>query len=67
MMMEYHEYSEEDQLEMALTYERVIKVISEKPEKRKDFEVQNLLSWFRKKSDLFLNLKTGFWNYIKIL
>jgi len=44
---------------MALTYERVIRVISQSPDKRKDFEVNNLLPWFRKKSDLFRNLKTG--------
>ena len=44
---------------MALTYERVIRVISQAPDKRKDFEVTNLLPWFRKKSDLFRNLKTG--------
>ncbi|KAK2173403.1 hypothetical protein NP493_877g00021 [Ridgeia piscesae] len=43
---------------MALTYERVIRVISQSPDKRKDFEVNNLLPWFRKKSDLFRNLKT---------
>ncbi len=44
---------------MALTYEKVISVIEQSPENRKDFEVSNLLTWFKKKSDLFMKLKTG--------
>ena len=44
---------------MALSYEKVIGVISQPPANRKDFEVNNLLHWFRKKSDLFKTLKTG--------
>ena len=44
---------------MALTYEKVIAVISRPPDIRKDFEVNNLLPWFRKKSELFRTLKTG--------
>ena len=44
---------------MALNYEKVIQVISQPPEMRKDFEVNTLLSWFRKKSDLFRDIKAG--------
>ena len=43
----------------ALTYEQVIKVISKDPEDRGEFEVKNLLLWFRKKSKLFNDLKAG--------
>ena len=44
---------------MALTYGKVIDVISKPPDKRTVFGVNNVLPWFRQKSDLFKKLKTG--------
>ncbi len=44
---------------MACTYDEVISVISRPPDKRTEFGVNNVLPWFRKKSDLFKKLKTG--------
>ena len=44
---------------MALTYEKITSVMSQPPDRRKDFEVSNLLPWFKKKSDLFKSLKHG--------
>jgi len=41
------------------TYSKVVAVISKKPELRQDFEIQTLLPWLRKKSQLFSQLKTG--------
>lgn len=40
-------------------FEKVVAVISKKPELRQDFEIQGLLPWLRKKSQLFSQLKTG--------
>lgn len=40
-------------------YERVVDVISKPKDLRQDFEVQQLLPWFRKKAQLFQKLKTG--------
>lgn len=44
---------------MAKTFEKVLNVISKKPDLRQDFEIQGLLPWLRKKSKLFATLKTG--------
>lgn len=50
---------------MAMTYQKVVGVISQPPDMRKDFEVNNLLPWFRKKSDLFRTLKTGKYDHFR--
>ncbi|XP_025113407.1 uncharacterized protein LOC112575645 isoform X2 [Pomacea canaliculata] len=39
-------------------YDKLVEVISKPPEKRQDFEVQPLLSWFRKRTQIFAELKT---------
>ncbi|XP_071096845.1 uncharacterized protein [Haliotis cracherodii] len=39
-------------------YDKVVSVISKPPEKRQDFEVHTLVSWFRKKSQMCSQLKT---------
>lgn len=44
---------------MANTFEKVLNVISKKPDQRQDFEIQGLLPWLRKKSKIFSTLKTG--------
>ncbi|XP_060068117.1 uncharacterized protein LOC132548282 [Ylistrum balloti] len=41
-------------------YDNVVAVISKKPELRQDFEIQGLLPWLRKKSQLFSQLKTDY-------
>ncbi|KAL5011627.1 hypothetical protein ScPMuIL_010178 [Solemya velum] len=45
---------------MTNTYEKVVGVISKPPNLRQDFEIQPLLPWLRKKSELFFKLKTDF-------
>jgi hypothetical protein len=40
-------------------YERVIQLISKPPSLRPQFEVIQIIGWFRKKTDLFRELKTG--------
>lgn len=44
---------------MSTAFEKVVAVISKKPSLRQDFEIQGLLPWLRKKSQLFSQLKTG--------
>ena len=44
---------------MTSTYERVVAVVSKPPGDRTENEADGLLPWFRKKSDLFANLKSG--------
>ena len=44
---------------MSNSLDRVIQVISKPPKLRQDFEVQTLLPWLRKKSQLFSRLKTS--------
>lgn len=41
----------------AHVYERVISIISKPPHRRTDLEIGQILSWFKKKSDLFRQLK----------
>lgn len=43
----------------AHVYERVISIISKPPHRRTDLEIGQILSWFKKKSDLFRQLKDG--------
>ncbi|CAH1803172.1 unnamed protein product, partial [Owenia fusiformis] len=43
---------------MSLMYENVVKVISKLPSERHDEDIEILLPWFRKKSDLFRNVKS---------
>ncbi|XP_053381442.1 uncharacterized protein LOC123556827 isoform X2 [Mercenaria mercenaria] len=45
---------------MANTFEKVLNVISKKPDQRQDFEIQGLLPWLRKKSKIFSTLKTDY-------
>lgn len=45
---------------MSNSLDKVIQVISKPPKLRQDFEVQTLLPWLRKKSQLFSRLKTDF-------
>lgn len=46
-------------LNMSNTYEKVLNVISKPPAFRQDFEIQTLMPWLRKQSQLFSQLKTG--------
>ncbi|XP_048730668.1 uncharacterized protein LOC125647883 isoform X2 [Ostrea edulis] len=41
----------------AHVYERLISIISKPPHRRTDLEINQILSWFKKKSDLFRQLK----------
>ncbi|CAH1782720.1 unnamed protein product [Owenia fusiformis] len=41
-------------------YDKVLEVLRQPTADRKDFEINSVLPWFRKKSDLFSKLKTGF-------
>ena len=43
-------------------YERVVRALSKAPKDRAVSEVDSLLPWFRKKSDLFTDMKTGMSN-----
>ncbi len=44
---------------MASMYEKVVAVISKVPSIRTEGEVEGLLPWFIKKSELFASLKPG--------
>ena len=44
---------------MTSTYDRVVAVVSKPPSDRTESEADVLMPWFRKKSDLFANLKPG--------
>ncbi|XP_064601097.1 uncharacterized protein LOC135467261 [Liolophura sinensis] len=44
---------------MAHMYDRVVSVITKPAQERTDMEVEQILPWFRKKSDLFRNLRPG--------
>ena len=44
---------------MSNMFDKVVAVISKKPDLRQEFEIQGLMPWFRKKSQLFSQLKTG--------
>ena len=44
---------------MAQMYEKVVSVISKPPEKRTIKEIESLIPWILKKSDLMQKLKTG--------
>ena len=53
---------------MTSTYDRVVAVVSKPPDDRTESEADVLMPWFRKKSDLFANLKPGMYNVnIKII
>ncbi|KAI8783732.1 hypothetical protein BgiBS90_015348, partial [Biomphalaria glabrata] len=43
---------------MSLMYAKVVNIINKPPEDRQDGEIEQLLPWFRKKSDLFKSLHT---------
>lgn len=44
---------------MTHMYEKVKAIISKSPEERGIKEIQSLLPWFRKKSELFVSVKDG--------
>ncbi|GFR74233.1 cAMP-dependent protein kinase regulatory subunit [Elysia marginata] len=41
---------------MSLLYDKVVNIINKPPEKRLDPEIEQILPWFRKRSDLFNSL-----------
>ncbi|KAK3760373.1 hypothetical protein RRG08_029405 [Elysia crispata] len=41
---------------MSLLYDKVVNIINKPPEKRLDAEIEQILPWFRKRSDLFNSL-----------
>lgn len=43
---------------MALLYDKVVSVVSKQPEERTDTEIEQILPWFRKKSELFNSQKS---------
>ncbi|XP_059170872.1 uncharacterized protein LOC131952283 isoform X2 [Physella acuta] len=43
---------------MSLLYDKVINIINKPPVERQDGEIEQILPWFRKKSDLFKSLHT---------
>ncbi|XP_062594753.1 uncharacterized protein LOC134256151 [Saccostrea cucullata] len=45
---------------MSNTYEKILNVISKPPAFRQDFEIQTLMPWLRKQSQLFSQLKTEY-------
>ncbi|CAL1533253.1 unnamed protein product [Lymnaea stagnalis] len=44
---------------MSLLYDKVVNIINKSPADRQDGEIEQILPWFRKKSDLFKSLHTG--------
>lgn len=46
----------EEKIRMALMQQRVVKIISKSPSERRDAEIQMVLPWLRKKSELFTDL-----------
>lgn len=60
-MVMWHVFEQrEETMHGAVTkYEQVISVLRKPPGSRKDFEVNSLIPWFRKRSKLFESLKTG--------
>lgn len=46
----------EKKVKMALMQQRVVKIISKSPSERRDAEIQMVLPWLRKKSELFTDL-----------
>lgn len=44
---------------MALLYEKVVSTVSKDPDERTDAEIEQILPWFRKKSELFKSQKAG--------
>lgn len=58
--MLWHILDQQKTMQGAVTkYEQVISVLRKPPASRKDFEVNSLIPWFRKRSKLFESLKTG--------
>jgi hypothetical protein len=47
---------------MAQFQHRVVELISKKPALRRDNEIQVVLSWLRRKSDLLKDLDNGMFN-----
>ncbi|CAL1548061.1 unnamed protein product, partial [Lymnaea stagnalis] len=43
---------------MSLLYDKVVNIINKSPADRQDGEIEQILPWFRKKSDLFKSLHT---------
>lgn len=55
-----HSFERQETMHGAVTkYDQVISVLRKPTESRKDFEVNSLIPWFRKRSKLFESLKTG--------
>ena len=43
-------------------YDRVVNLLTKEPRDRGETEIEQILSWFRKKSELFKPLKNGIYN-----
>ena len=61
-----HENMRPTDLAAAHQYDKVVSVITKDPDDRTDTDIQQIKSWFKKKSDLFNQLNDGKFYFITI-